>query len=137
MFALSNNILGIILLTLLFFIVVKKIILEVRGIDRGGIFLVAIGLGLIGMICSIFALLGASNINQLINQIPIDLSHNIVVIGIEKYIARQEFFNIIYLVIGYTTLISECIIYKIICKKHKQELEQARTNNNWNLNKLN
>ena len=138
MFVLSYTILDIILLILLFVIIEMKIIKGVRGIDRGGMVLVVI-LGVIGLLCSILGLLGASNINQLITQIPIDKANNIVIIGIEKFIAKQEFINIIYLVIGYITLIFEYIIYKIMYKKYKQEQEQvqARAKFRWDLNKLN
>lgn len=139
LFALSNSILCIILMVLLYVIVVKRIVKEVGGINSGGIILVVIGLGVIGMICSIIGLLGASSINQLITQIPIDKAKNVYIIGIEKYIARQESINIIFIVIGYTTLILEYIIYKILYKKYRQEQEQeqSRTNNHWKLNKLN
>ena len=139
MFAFGNAILGIILLVSLFVIVVKKIIKGVRGINSGGIIILVIVLGVIGMICAIITLLGASNINELITQIPINKAKNIYIVGIEKYIERQKNINLMFIVIGYTTLISEYIIYKIIYKKYKQEQkqEQARNMNPWNLNKLN
>lgn len=139
MFAFGNAILGIILLVSLFVIVVKKIIKGVRGINSGGIIILVIVLGVIGMISAIITLLGASNINELITQIPINKAKNIYIVGIEKYIERQKNINLMFIVIGYTTLISEYIIYKIIYKKYKQEQkqEQARNMNPWNLNKLN
>jgi hypothetical protein len=134
LFMISNTILGIILFVLLFVIVVKKIVKGVGGIDSGGIFLVVVTLGIIGMICSILVLLETYSINELITQISINKAKNVEIAGIDKFIARQELINNIFLIVGYTTLIFEFIIYKILKKKRKQE--QAGANNHWKWNKF-
>jgi len=134
MFTFINSLLGIILFVLTSVIIVKKILIGSKCIDSGWIFLVIMALGLVGLLCAISVLLGASSINEQLSQSSIDKAMLIETIGIDEFIARQKTINIIYLIIGYATLISEYVIYKILKRKYKQE--QSKIKNHWDLNKL-
>ena len=72
MFTFINSLLGIILFVLTSVIIVKKILIGSKCIDSGWIFLVIMALGLVGLLCAISVLLGASSINEQLSQSSID-----------------------------------------------------------------
>lgn len=134
MFTLINTMLGIILFVLLFIIIGIKIIRGINGINSGAIFIVIIVLGLVGMMCALFSILGASKIQAELTEIILEKSKLVETIGRPQNIEKEKTVNIIFLMVGYTTLIFECIVYKIMKRKYKKE--QADAKNRWDWNKL-
>jgi hypothetical protein len=136
LFTVINSLLALILLVSLATIIVRKVLIGIKGTDSGVINLVLIVLGLIGLISVLSVFLGVFKISDLTailnteKSISVDKSASI-----KQVISETKSSNSISLVIGYISLVIDFIVYKIIEKKKKRE--QTKQKNHWNLNKLN
>ncbi|MBZ9635029.1 hypothetical protein [Clostridium sp. FP1] len=136
MFIFINIILGVILSVFTIIFIVKKIIVGIVITDSGLIISVLILLGVVGLFCSLSALLGAHSIDGLAIRLNTDkvISAEEITM-IKQNISKSKTTNIISLIVGYVALIFNQIIYTIMAKKHKQA--QAKVKNRWDWSKLN
>jgi hypothetical protein len=136
LFTVINFILGLVLLISVTVIIVRKVLIGLKGTDSGTINLILIILGLVGLISAFSVFLGVFKISDLTailnteKSISADKSASI-----KQVISETKTSNSISLIVGYVSLALDFIAYKIIEKKKKRE--QIKQKNHWNWNKLN
>lgn len=132
MFAPINIALALILLISVIVILVRKVLIGLKGTDSGIINLVLIVLGLIGLGCTLSVVLGIFKIDGLTAALNTDKNIKAEDIALlKKGISETKRSNIITLFSGYGSLIIDYIVFKFIDKKNKQE--QLKEKNHWNL----
>jgi hypothetical protein len=135
MFILINLVLALILFISVVVVLVKKVLIGLKGTDSGVINLVLIVLGLIGIGCTLAIGLGISRIDGITTVLNTEKNISAKDIALlKKEMSETKNSNIISLFIGYSSLVIDYIVYKFIDKKNKQELLKEK--NHWNLNKL-
>jgi hypothetical protein len=135
MFILINLVLALILFISVVVVLVKKVLIGLKGTDSGVINLVLIVLGLIGIGCTLAIALGIFKIDGITAALNTEKNISTKDIALlKKEMSETRNCNIISLFIGYGSLIIDYIVYKFIDKKNKQELLKEK--NHWNLNKL-
>lgn len=135
MFILINLVLALILFISVVVVLVKKVLIGLKGTDSGVINLVLIVLGLIGIGCTLAIGLGIFKIDGITAALNTEKNISTKDLALlRKEMSETKNSNIISLFIGYGSLIIDYIVYKFIDKKNKQELLKEKKH--WNLNKL-
>lgn len=133
MFSLINFVLGLALLVLVVIILVRNILIGIKGTDNGVINLVLVALILVGIFCAFSVLMRLIRIDSLgatLTSKEILSMERIELI--KKEIAQLKNNNIISLIVGYCTLVFDFIIFKNIEKKKKLDLAKGKKRWNWN-----
>ncbi|MCM1989522.1 hypothetical protein [Oceanirhabdus seepicola] len=133
MFSFVNFFLGLGLLIIVVVILVRNILIGIKGTDNGVVNLVLAALVLVGIFCSFAILLRLVNINSLEVRLNSEKALSMEQIALIKNdIAQAKTNNIICILVGYCSLIFDFIIFKIIEKKKTVALAKGKKRWDWN-----
>lgn len=133
MFSFVNFFLGLGLLIIVVVILVRNILIGIKGTDNGVVNLVLAALVLVGIFCSFAILLRLVNINSLEVRLNSEKALSMEQIALIKNdIAQAKTNNIICILVGYCSLILDFIIFKIIEKKKTEDLAKGKKRWDWN-----
>jgi len=133
LFSFVNFFLGLGLLIIVVVILVRNILIGIKGTDNGVVNLVLAALVLVGIFCSFAILLRLVNINSLEVRLNSEKALSMEQIALIKNdIAQAKTNNIICILVGYCSLIFDFIIFKIIEKKKTEDLGKGKKRWDWN-----